>query len=320
MDPDRPPEAPVVAAASSAASAAPSPAPAGSPASHDPPPAPGSQLAAALRRYRSLVVAIVVLVALVKIVPAALTAWRTVSTDDAYVNGHVTFVAPRVAGPGGARAGGRQQPRPQGRPARAARQGAVSGAGRASPRRPSTRRRPISSPRRRRRAASIGQARSLRFSLEHAIEDVEQPDRAAAVEGGRAANPQKATLDQGAGRLRPRQAARQDRRGLQGGIRPPQGGARGRAGAASRRRCRASTRSASPRPAAQAAERRRSHPGARRSGSDLLLGAPGAGELDPGRVAARRASIRSTRRPGRWSPTSTSATPRATSTASTPRS
>jgi membrane fusion protein (multidrug efflux system) len=28
----------------------------------------------------------------------AMTAWRTVSTDDAYVNGHVTFVAPRVAG------------------------------------------------------------------------------------------------------------------------------------------------------------------------------------------------------------------------------
>jgi membrane fusion protein (multidrug efflux system) len=31
-------------------------------------------------------------------VPAARTALNTVSTDDAYVNGHVTFVAPRVAG------------------------------------------------------------------------------------------------------------------------------------------------------------------------------------------------------------------------------
>ncbi len=34
----------------------------------------------------------------VKAVPWAITASRTVSTDDAYVNGHVTFVAPRVAG------------------------------------------------------------------------------------------------------------------------------------------------------------------------------------------------------------------------------
>ncbi len=30
--------------------------------------------------------------------PAVKTALNTVSTDDAYVNGHVTFVAPRVAG------------------------------------------------------------------------------------------------------------------------------------------------------------------------------------------------------------------------------
>src|SRR5689334_10100263 len=32
------------------------------------------------------------------LVPLILTALNTVSTDDAYVNGHVTFVAPRVAG------------------------------------------------------------------------------------------------------------------------------------------------------------------------------------------------------------------------------
>ena len=31
-------------------------------------------------------------------IPWVLKAFRTVSTDDAYVNGHVTFVAPRVAG------------------------------------------------------------------------------------------------------------------------------------------------------------------------------------------------------------------------------
>ena len=35
------------------------------------------------------------------LVPAVETALNTVSTDDAYVNGHVTLVAPRVARPGG---------------------------------------------------------------------------------------------------------------------------------------------------------------------------------------------------------------------------
>jgi membrane fusion protein (multidrug efflux system) len=35
---------------------------------------------------------------LIEGIPWIITAFRTVSTDDAYVNGHVTFVAPRVAG------------------------------------------------------------------------------------------------------------------------------------------------------------------------------------------------------------------------------
>src|SRR5262245_44841765 len=35
---------------------------------------------------------------LIEGVPWLLTAWTTVSTDDAYVNGHVTLVAPRVDG------------------------------------------------------------------------------------------------------------------------------------------------------------------------------------------------------------------------------
>jgi membrane fusion protein, multidrug efflux system len=39
-----------------------------------------------------------VLVALMIGVPRFVRVWHTVSTDDAYVNGHVTFVAPRVAG------------------------------------------------------------------------------------------------------------------------------------------------------------------------------------------------------------------------------
>ncbi|MGA2411476.1 MAG: HlyD family secretion protein, partial [Candidatus Binataceae bacterium] len=39
-----------------------------------------------------------VLLALIKGVPFVINAFRTVSTDDAYVNGHVTFVAPRISG------------------------------------------------------------------------------------------------------------------------------------------------------------------------------------------------------------------------------
>src|SRR5262245_55627983 len=42
--------------------------------------------------------AAVLLLALVAGVPWAVRALTTASTDDAYVNGHVTFVAPRVAG------------------------------------------------------------------------------------------------------------------------------------------------------------------------------------------------------------------------------
>ena len=43
--------------------------------------------------------------------PTVETVMNTVSTDDAYVNGHVTYVAPRVARPGGPGPGGRQRPR-----------------------------------------------------------------------------------------------------------------------------------------------------------------------------------------------------------------
>ena len=39
-----------------------------------------------------------ILLALYEVIPWAITAFRTESTDDAYVNGHVTFVAPRVPG------------------------------------------------------------------------------------------------------------------------------------------------------------------------------------------------------------------------------
>jgi membrane fusion protein (multidrug efflux system) len=41
---------------------------------------------------------VVILLLLIEGVPWFVTAWTTVSTDDAFVNGHVTLVAPRVAG------------------------------------------------------------------------------------------------------------------------------------------------------------------------------------------------------------------------------
>jgi membrane fusion protein, multidrug efflux system len=41
---------------------------------------------------------ILIILALIEGTPRIITAFRTVSTDDAYVNGHVTFVAPRVPG------------------------------------------------------------------------------------------------------------------------------------------------------------------------------------------------------------------------------
>ena len=41
---------------------------------------------------------VLLLLALYEAVPWAITAFKTESTDDAYVNGHVTFVAPRVPG------------------------------------------------------------------------------------------------------------------------------------------------------------------------------------------------------------------------------
>src|SRR5271168_270914 len=41
---------------------------------------------------------VLLLLALYEAIPWTITAINTVSTDDAYVNGHVTFVAPRVLG------------------------------------------------------------------------------------------------------------------------------------------------------------------------------------------------------------------------------
>jgi membrane fusion protein (multidrug efflux system) len=50
------------------------------------------------RRRRLILVGAGVLLFLFVIIPWAFRAFRTVSTDDAYVNSHVTFVAPRISG------------------------------------------------------------------------------------------------------------------------------------------------------------------------------------------------------------------------------
>ncbi len=106
------------------------------------------------------------------LVPLIVTMLNTVSTDDAYVNGHVTFVAPRVAGQVSRGAGGRQLPREKGRLAGPARQGAVPGSGRRSRKPPWRRPRRTWWPPRPRCAGWWPRRAANRFKLEHAIEDV----------------------------------------------------------------------------------------------------------------------------------------------------
>lgn len=50
------------------------------------------------RPWKLIIAAVVLVVVLIVSVPWLIKVFTTVSTDDAYVNGHVTFVAPRVAG------------------------------------------------------------------------------------------------------------------------------------------------------------------------------------------------------------------------------
>src|SRR5262245_50535019 len=61
------------------------------------PPKGASSVFTKLRSRRTLIVVGVMLVVFV-IIPRVFHAWHTVSTDDAYVNSYVTFVAPRVSG------------------------------------------------------------------------------------------------------------------------------------------------------------------------------------------------------------------------------
>lgn len=49
-------------------------------------------------RLRTALIVIGAIIILFLIIPKAFHAWHTVSTDDAYVNSHVTFVGPRVSG------------------------------------------------------------------------------------------------------------------------------------------------------------------------------------------------------------------------------
>src|SRR4029077_20243054 len=49
-------------------------------------------------RWRPALIIIGALLLVFVIIPRAFHAWHTVSTDDAYVNSYVTFVAPRVLG------------------------------------------------------------------------------------------------------------------------------------------------------------------------------------------------------------------------------
>ena len=117
------------------------------------------------------------------VVPWVLETLRSVSTDDAYVNGHVTFVAARVAGQVTRVLVRRQQPRRKGdllveldpEPY----QVQVD-----SHARPSVRRRGRSRCRVSHGRGDEGSQRSLRFELEHAIEDVDDRSPRLSSRGG----------------------------------------------------------------------------------------------------------------------------------------
>jgi len=132
----------------------------------------GAATASKKRRLRTALIVIGAIIVVFVIIPKAFHAWRTVSTDDAYVNSYVTFVAPRVSGQvarvlvddnNRVKKGDvlvELDPDPY-RVQVAIKQAAVDTAqanlvvARATVR------------------SQIGQARSLRFKLEHAIEDVD---------------------------------------------------------------------------------------------------------------------------------------------------
>ena len=63
-----------------------------------PKPTPAPLPASKNHRVRNILIAVAALVLLFIIVPRIVQSWHTVSTDDAYVNSYVTFVAPRIIG------------------------------------------------------------------------------------------------------------------------------------------------------------------------------------------------------------------------------
>jgi membrane fusion protein (multidrug efflux system) len=64
----------------------------------NPTPTSSAPIAPHKRPWKWIIAGIVILIALILGIPWIIEVLTTVSTDDAYVNGHVTFVAPRVAG------------------------------------------------------------------------------------------------------------------------------------------------------------------------------------------------------------------------------
>jgi membrane fusion protein, multidrug efflux system len=70
----------------------------GAPVQHGPAPSPGRRLSKKRRLLMGVIGALVLVAIALFGIPYIQQTLDTVSTDDAYVNGHVTFVAPRVAG------------------------------------------------------------------------------------------------------------------------------------------------------------------------------------------------------------------------------
>ena len=125
------------------------------------------------RPWLWVVVGIVILVAIIIAIPWIVESFSTVSTEDAYVNGHVTFVAPRVPGQIMRVLVDDNNRVHKGDLLVAARQGALSGRTSTSPRPRLMQPGPNSLRRRRRCAPFKGRRGACDIALEHAIEDVD---------------------------------------------------------------------------------------------------------------------------------------------------
>ena len=169
------------------------------------------------RRLRTALIVIGAIVFVFVIIPKAFHAWHTVSTDDAYVNSYVTFVAPRVSGQvarvlvddnNRVKKGDvlvELDPEPY-RVQVAIKQAAVDAAQANLVVAQATVR------------SQIGQARSLRFKLQHAIEDV---DNQAALIRARVATWEQAKATQvlAQSRIRTREEIDRDKSIEQRGVR-----------------------------------------------------------------------------------------------------